>query len=114
MNKKNRYKTRAKKGKTKGDKKNQIKKRRKDNKTLSRKRGREKNLTKGNKRKEPKMKVLTHELLAMEIKPHGVGDNKRFISYMAKLFFSLVQFVPTTCIRWHDSSQQIVVLSNAI
>jgi hypothetical protein len=28
------------------------------------KRGREKNLTKGNKRKEPKIKVLTHELLA--------------------------------------------------
>jgi hypothetical protein len=46
--------------------KNQIKKRRKDNKTLSQKakKGQEKNLTKGNKRKEPKIKVLAHELLA--------------------------------------------------
>jgi hypothetical protein len=55
-----------KKGKTKGDKK-PNKKRRKDNKTLSqkkRKRGSEIFLTKGNKRKEPKIKVLTHELLA--------------------------------------------------
>jgi hypothetical protein len=45
--------------------KNQIKKI-KDNKTLSKKqkRGREKNLTKGNKRKELKIKVLAHELLA--------------------------------------------------
>jgi hypothetical protein len=42
------------------------KKRRKDNKTLrkKRKRGREKNLAKDNKRKEPKIKVLAHELLA--------------------------------------------------
>jgi hypothetical protein len=42
------------------------KKRRKDNKTLrkKRKRGREKNLAKDNKRKEPKIKVLSHELLA--------------------------------------------------
>jgi hypothetical protein len=43
------------------------KKMRKDNKTLSQKktkRGQGKNLTKGNKRKEPKIKVLTHELLA--------------------------------------------------
>jgi hypothetical protein len=42
------------------------KKRRKDNKTLSqksKKRSRKKNLTKGNKRKEPKIKVLAHELL---------------------------------------------------
>jgi hypothetical protein len=42
-------------------------KKRKNNKTLSqkkRKRGREKNLTKCNKRKEPKIKVLTYELLA--------------------------------------------------
>jgi hypothetical protein len=55
------------KRKTKGDKKNQIKKRRKDNKTLSQKNEkgtRKKNLTKDNKRKEPKIKVLAHELLA--------------------------------------------------
>jgi hypothetical protein len=47
--------------------KNQIKKRRKDNKMLSQKREKgvgEKNLTKDNKRKEPKIKVLAHELLA--------------------------------------------------
>jgi hypothetical protein len=45
--------------------KNQIKKR-EDNKTLSQKakRGGEKNLAKYNKRKEPKIKFLTHELLA--------------------------------------------------
>jgi hypothetical protein len=65
------YKTRAKnKAKTNGDKK-PNKKRRKDNKTLSQKsekgqvkRGSEKNLTKDNKRKEPKIKILAHELLA--------------------------------------------------
>jgi hypothetical protein len=44
-------------------------KRRKGNKTLSQKakKGREKNLTKGNKRKEPKIKVLSHELLAFTL-----------------------------------------------
>jgi hypothetical protein len=50
--------------------KNQIKKRRKDNKTLSqksKKKGGKKNLTKDNKRKEPKIKVLTHELLAFTL-----------------------------------------------
>jgi hypothetical protein len=48
-----------------GEKK-QIKKRRKDNKTLSQKskKMQGKNLTKCNKRKEPKIKVLAHELLA--------------------------------------------------
>jgi hypothetical protein len=47
--------------------KNQIKKRRKDNKMLSQKSEKgvgEKNLTEDNKRKEPKIKVLAHELLA--------------------------------------------------
>jgi hypothetical protein len=64
---KKKYKTRAKnKGKIKGDKK-PNKKRRKDNKILSQKKakkGYEKNLIKSNKRKEPKIKFLTHELLA--------------------------------------------------
>jgi hypothetical protein len=48
--------------------KNQIKKR-KDNKMLSKKvkKGTKKNLTKDNKRKEPKIKVLTHELLAFTL-----------------------------------------------
>jgi hypothetical protein len=66
MSKKNSYKTRAKnKGKTKGDKKSN-KKRIKDNKTLSKKvkKGQGKKLDKGNKRKEPKIKILAHELLA--------------------------------------------------
>jgi hypothetical protein len=59
------YKTRAKnKGKQRTIK-NQIKKR-KDNKTLSQKseKGEGVFLTKDNKRKEPKIKVLAHELLA--------------------------------------------------
>jgi hypothetical protein len=45
------------------------KKRRKDNKTLSQKSEKraKKNLTKGNKRKEPKIKVLSHELLAFTL-----------------------------------------------
>jgi hypothetical protein len=45
------------------------KKRRKDNKTLSpeTKMGQGKKLTKGNKRKEPKIKVLTHEWLAFTL-----------------------------------------------
>jgi hypothetical protein len=45
--------------------KNQIKKVRKDNKILSKKTKNEqgKNLIKSNKRKEPKIKVLSHELL---------------------------------------------------
>jgi hypothetical protein len=46
------------------------KKRRKDNKTLSQKSEKEagkKNLTKVNKRKEPKINVLTHELLAFTL-----------------------------------------------
>jgi hypothetical protein len=46
--------------------KNQIKKR-KDNKTLSKKSEKgtgKKNLTKANKRKEPKIKILAHKLLA--------------------------------------------------
>jgi hypothetical protein len=67
-NEKKRYKTRAKKKrKTKSDKKTKSKKRRKDNKTLSQKSeigAVKKNLTKGNTRKEPKIKVLAHELLA--------------------------------------------------
>jgi hypothetical protein len=69
MNKKNRYKARAKKRKTKGDKKTKSKKekRQKKAKSKKRKRGRKKNLTKGNKRKESKMKVLTHELLAFTL-----------------------------------------------
>jgi hypothetical protein len=52
-------------GETKGDKK-PNRKRRKDNKTLSQKakRGGRKNLIKDNKRKESKIKVLAHELLA--------------------------------------------------
>ncbi len=63
---KKRDKTRAKnKGKTKGDKKSNQKKR-KCNKTLSQKseKGGGKNLIKGNKKKEPKINVLAHELLA--------------------------------------------------
>jgi hypothetical protein len=50
--------------------KNQIKKRRKDNKTLSQKSEKgagKQNLTKSNKRKEPKIKVLAHELLAFTL-----------------------------------------------
>jgi hypothetical protein len=46
------------------------KKKRKDNKTLSQKSekgARKKNLTKGNKRKEPKIKVLAHELLTFTL-----------------------------------------------
>jgi hypothetical protein len=60
------YKTRAKKGKTKNDKKTKSNKGEKTIKTKSkkRKRGREKNLTKGNKRTELKIKVLTYELTA--------------------------------------------------
>jgi hypothetical protein len=57
-----------KKEKIKDDKKlNQ--KRRKDNKMLSQKseKVQEKNLTKGNKMKEPKINVLTHELLAFTL-----------------------------------------------
>jgi hypothetical protein len=44
-------------------------KRRKDNKTLSQKseKGAEKKNSKGNKRKEPKIKVLAHELLAFTL-----------------------------------------------
>jgi hypothetical protein len=44
-------------------------KRRKDNKTPSQKskKGQKKNLTKVNKRNEPKIKVLTHELLAFNL-----------------------------------------------
>jgi hypothetical protein len=49
--------------------KNQFDKRRKDNKTLSKKKQkgtekRKKTLTEDNKKKEPKIKVLAHELLA--------------------------------------------------
>jgi hypothetical protein len=48
--------------------KNQIKKRRKDNKTLSQKSEKGwKNLTKNNKKNEPKIKILTHELLAFTL-----------------------------------------------
>jgi hypothetical protein len=45
------------------------KKKRKCNKMLSQKikKGAEKNLTKGNKRKEPKIKILAHELLAFTL-----------------------------------------------
>jgi hypothetical protein len=47
---------------------NQIKKKRKNNKTLSQKvKKGGKNLTKENKKKEPKIKVLTHELLAFTL-----------------------------------------------
>jgi hypothetical protein len=68
-----------KKGQNKGEKrggggrraiKNQIEKRRKDNKTLNQKneKGWEKNFDKkAIKEKEPKIKVLTHELLAFTL-----------------------------------------------
>jgi hypothetical protein len=65
MSQKNIYKTRVKnKGKRVIKKPNQ--KSRKDNKTLSQKSEKwaGKNLTKGNKRKESKINVLTHKLLA--------------------------------------------------
>jgi hypothetical protein len=58
------------KSKKEGEKQRVIKKsnqkRRKDNKTLSQKseKGAGKNLTKGNKRKESKINILAHELLA--------------------------------------------------
>jgi hypothetical protein len=61
------------KSKKEGEKQMMIKKsnqkRRKDNKTLSQKakKGQGKNLTKGNKKKEPKIKVLAHELLAFTL-----------------------------------------------
>jgi hypothetical protein len=64
-----RYKIIAKRmRKTKGDKKSN-KKIRKDNKTLSQKskKGQKKNLTKNNTRKEPKIKVLPHELLSFTL-----------------------------------------------
>jgi hypothetical protein len=64
-----RYKTRVKKrGKTKDDKKTKLKSR-KENKTQSQKtkKGQGKNLTKDNKRKELKIKVLAHELLAFTL-----------------------------------------------
>jgi hypothetical protein len=64
---KNRYKTRAKKnGKIKGDKKTKSKKekRQENAKSKKRKRGGEFFLTKGNKRKELKIKIQAHELLA--------------------------------------------------
>jgi hypothetical protein len=67
--KQNRYRTREKKkGKTNGDKKTNQKKR-KGNKTLSQKakKGRDFFLRKCNKRKEPKIKILTHELLAFTL-----------------------------------------------
>jgi hypothetical protein len=54
-------------GKTKDDKKNQFDKRRKDNKTLSKKAKsvRKKTLTED--KKEPKIKVSSHELLAFTL-----------------------------------------------
>jgi hypothetical protein len=60
------YKTRAKRSEKQRMIKKSNKKRRKGNKTLSQKseKGAGKKLTKGNKRKEPKIKILTHELLA--------------------------------------------------
>jgi hypothetical protein len=63
--KKNRYKTRAKKNQIK----KRRKKRRKDNKMLSQKSKKwaGKNLTKSHKRKEPKIKVLSYELLAFTL-----------------------------------------------
>jgi hypothetical protein len=63
---KNRDKTRAKKGKTKGDKKNQIKKGEKIIKRQVKKVKSDRNFfdKKTIKEKEPKIKVLTHELLA--------------------------------------------------
>jgi hypothetical protein len=69
MSKKNRYKRRAKKkGKTKGDKKPNKKKGEKTNtKSKKVKKVQGKNLTKGSKRKEPNIKVLTHELLAFTL-----------------------------------------------
>jgi hypothetical protein len=62
---KKKIQNKSEKRKIKDDKKN--KKREKDNKMLSQKSEKmawKKNLTKGNKKKEPKIKVLTHELLA--------------------------------------------------
>jgi hypothetical protein len=63
---KKRIKQERKRGETNGDKKNQIKKRRKGNKTLSQKKQKGvKNFDKKTiKKKEPKIMVLTHELLA--------------------------------------------------
>jgi hypothetical protein len=53
------------------DDKNQFNKSRKDNKTLSQKkkakRDGEKTLTEDNKKKEPKIKLLAHELLAFTL-----------------------------------------------
>jgi hypothetical protein len=65
---KNRYKIRAKKKEKTKALKSKLKKR-KDNKTLSQKskKKRGKNLTKDNKRKEPNIKILTHELLAFTL-----------------------------------------------
>jgi hypothetical protein len=66
MSQKNRSKTRVtNEGENKGNK-NQIRKRRKGNKMLSQRseKGWEKTWQKGNKKKEPKIKVLAHELLA--------------------------------------------------
>jgi hypothetical protein len=65
---KNRYKTRVKRKGKQGAIKNQIK-RRKGNKTLSQKseKGAGFFLTKNNKRKEPKIKVLSHELLVFTL-----------------------------------------------
>jgi hypothetical protein len=73
MSQRNINKTMSKRrGKTKDDKnKNQFDKRRKDNKTLSQKRKRKwaekKTLTEDNKKKEPKINVPTHELLAFTL-----------------------------------------------
>jgi hypothetical protein len=73
MSQRNMNKTMSKRrGKTKDDKnKNQFDKRRKDNKTLSQKRKRKwaekKTLTEDNKKKEPKIKVPAHELLAFTL-----------------------------------------------
>jgi hypothetical protein len=69
MSKKNRHKTIVKnKEKTKGDKK-PNKERKKYNKTLSQKseKEQEKNLTKDDKRKELKIKIMSHKLLASNI-----------------------------------------------
>jgi hypothetical protein len=64
LHEKKRYKTRAKnKGKTNGDKKSNKKKTIKV-KSKKRKMDMKKNLTKCNKRKEPKINILAHELLA--------------------------------------------------
>jgi hypothetical protein len=67
MRQRNRNKTMSKKEKNEGREKSQFDKRRKDNKTLSQKNENEtekKNFDRRQKKKEPKIKVPAHKLLA--------------------------------------------------